>query len=257
MSLPVFKADSSVAHLRAGDQYVLTGTEARHAATVRRLGLGELLDVVDGAGHRLTCTVVSAAKDNLELTVDSVETTAGTQPEVTLVQALAKGDRDLQAVESCTELGVDRVIAWQADRSVARFRADRQDKQLEKWRHTITAAAKQSRRSLWPELGDPVNTRALVQLVKDSPDTMWWILHEQAQETLVSELRTVERNRPENRPESVGIVVGPEGGISDAELHQLRLAGARTVLLGPQVLRSSTAGAAAVVLINAFSGRWA
>lgn len=257
MSLPVFKAESSVSHLRTGEQYVLTGPEARHAATVQRLGPGEMLDVVDGDGHRLTCAVVSAQKDQVVLTVESLETTEHRAPEITLVQALAKGDRDLQAVESCTELGVDHVIAWQADRSVARFRAERKDKQLEKWRNTITTAAKQSRRSLWPVLGAPVDTRALVRLVQDSPQTQWLILHEQAQRTLTSVLHGSDQEGGISPGGQVGIVVGPEGGISEAELDQLTAAGARPVLLGPEVLRSSTAGAAAVVLINAFTGRWA
>lgn len=256
MSLPVFKAESSVAQVAMGTQYVLEGAEARHAVTVRRLGPGDLLDVVDGVGHRLTCTVVTAAKDHVVLTVDASQTTPQRRPQVTLVQALAKGDRDLQAVETCTELGVEQVIAWQADRSVARFRPERLDKQLEKWRNTMSAASKQSRRSLWPVLGDPVDTRGLVHLLEGSPETQWWILHEQAQTTLISALRTDVHGPALGDPQSVGIVVGPEGGISDSELDQLTAAGAQPVLLGHEVLRTSTAGAAALVLINAFTGRW-
>ncbi|MDO5617698.1 16S rRNA (uracil(1498)-N(3))-methyltransferase [Kocuria sp.] len=263
MSLPVFHAeDPALATYTAGDHFLLTGAEARHAATVRRLGRGELLDVVDGAGTRVTAEVEAASKDSLNLTVRATHHADPPAVRFTLVQALAKGDRDLQAVEACTELGINDVVAWQAERSVARFRPERQHKQLEKWQNTITSAAKQSRRSLWPVLHEPVDTAGLLRLVESSPQTQWWVLHEQAEISLVAGLRA----QPAEGAEAghagtrgltdIAVVVGPEGGISEAELEGLTARGARAAVLGPEVLRSSTAGAAAVALLNVVTGRW-
>ncbi|ROZ64757.1 16S rRNA (uracil(1498)-N(3))-methyltransferase [Kocuria soli] len=278
MSLPVFRAEDPIDELREGDTYTLTGPEARHAVTVRRLSVDEALDVVDGQGTRVTGTVTATNKepgrdtaggpgapsggssggDWVRLTVTAVEAQPARRPSLVLVQALAKGDRDLQAVETCTELGVDAVIPWQADRSVARFRPDRMHKQLDKWRSTVVAAAKQSRRSRWPIVQDPVNSAALEARIRDEGQTRWWILHEAAEQTLAQALAenaaVVDPHRTD--PHVFAVVVGPEGGISEVELGRFVRAGAQPVLLGPEVLRSSTAGAAAVVMLNQATGRW-
>lgn len=239
-----------------GQQFVLSGPEARHAVTVRRLGPGQWLDVVDGEGVRVRAQVVSADTQRLVLAVQEVHRTEAPSVRLMLVQALAKADRDLQAVESCTELGVDDVVAWQADRSVARFREGRKQKQLDKWRNTITAAAKQSRRSRWPVLWDPVDTAGLTNLMASSPQTFWVVLHEKAEQTLIGLFQQHQDVSVGSEVSRVALVVGPEGGISDAEIDQLTARGARTALLGPDVLRSSTAGPAGMVLVNMFTGRW-
>lgn len=252
-TLPVFRAESELLSAGMGEQIVLSGPEARHAATVRRLSPGEQLELVDGQGLRVTGSVVSAAGDRIELRVEHSLQEPARTPELLLVQALAKGDRDLQAVETCTELGIDAVIPWQAERSIARLRPERQAKQLAKWDSTLTSAAKQSRRARWPQLREPVTSAALTRLLEQSPGTRWLVLHESASQPLSQLLPEI---AADGSCEGIGLIVGPEGGVSDAELERFASAGAQPMLLGPEVLRSSSAGAAAVAVLSSALGRW-
>lgn len=124
---PVFLADT--AELERGS-ITLTGAEGRHAATVRRLSAGERADVTDGAGTIAECTVTRTGPGVIELAVLTKRTIPAAEPRIVVVQAIPKGDRGELAVEIMTEVGVDEVIAWQAERSVARWRSDRAGKAL-------------------------------------------------------------------------------------------------------------------------------
>ena len=253
MTDPVFLADSGDLNaLRPGDEMELTGAEARHAVTVRRLRAGETLDLVDGTGTRAGCEFVRGDKDSMTVRVLSVLQEPAPATELILVQALAKGDRDLQAAESATELGVDRVIPWQADRSIVRLKADRAAKTMSKWRSTVTAAAKQSRRARWPLVEDHVTSSGLAALIHSSPRTVWFVLHESSEVSWGNLGLDELTGAP-----SVGVIVGPEGGISEQELERFEQAGARPLKLGSEVMRASTAGPAALAALCALSGRWA
>lgn len=103
----------------------LDGPEGRHAADVQRLLPGEPVLLADGAGRVARCTVTGAHRGALDLSVEELRDEPEPAPRLVLVQALAKGDRDLLAVESATELDVDEVVPWQADRSIVRWRGER------------------------------------------------------------------------------------------------------------------------------------
>ena len=120
MSNPVFLADDLTA-----DRVTLTGTEGRHAAVVRRLRVGEAVDLVDGRGTRATCVVASVAKDGLVCDVRQRSTQPLPALQIVLVQALAKGDRGELAVELATEVGVDVVVPWAASRCVVKWEGER------------------------------------------------------------------------------------------------------------------------------------
>lgn len=236
-----------------GAVYVLDGAEARHAVTVKRLAPGETVDLVDGAGTRMSGRVLAASPASLEVecTFLSVEEQPGIR--LVLVQALAKGDRDELAIETATELGIDAVVPWQSERSIVRWKGDRAAKAHAKWQSVVTAAAKQARRAWVPEVRPAVDTPALARLVETAGLAI--ILHEDA----VRPLRTVlEAWQGQNGvdPLEVLLIVGPEGGISPREVTRLCGNGAVTALLGHHVLRSSTAGPAAVVLASDILGRW-
>jgi 16S rRNA (uracil1498-N3)-methyltransferase len=207
--------------------------------------LGEQVIVVDGCGERVQGPVVEVRRDGLVIGVEARATEPAPRPRLTVVQALAKGDRGERAVEAMTEVGVDEIVPWAAARSIVEWRGDRGTKALERWRSVSREAAKQSRRSWFPVVSDQVATAAVVARV--SAASLAIVCHESATEPLAS-IDLASAN-------DVVLVVGPEGGLSDDELTVFVDAGARACRLGETVLRTSTAGvvAAAVVLART---RW-
>jgi len=234
----------------AGGSLVLGGAEGRHAATVRRLGVGERLDVADSAGVLARCTVAAVVMSGrraeaLRLDVHEVVEVPEPALRLVLVQALAKGGRDDLAIETATELGVDEVVPWQASRCVVVWRGERGDKARASWLGTVRAAAKQSRRPRVPAVSGVVTTPTLAARVSAAALTV--VLHEEATTPLAS-VRLPDSGE-------VLVVVGPEGGIAPDELASLTAVGAVAVRLGEHVLRSSTAGPAAIAVLSA-GARW-
>ena len=230
----------------SGDELELTGPEGRHAATVRRVKVGEQVHLADGRGTRARCTVVALGQDVVRLRVDARDLEPEPEPRLVLVQALAKGDRGELAVELATELGVDEVVPWQAERCIVKWDGPRGEKSLSRWASTAREAGKQSRRARHPVVAHWVSTDELLARVRTTPTLL---LHEGATQPLASvELPA--------RGELL-LVVGPEGGITERELEVLTAAGGVPVRLGSSVTRTSTAGAAAVAVVSARTSRWA
>lgn len=253
MSNPVFFAPvGSLDQLRSGAAFVLEGPEARHAVTVKRLAVGESVDIADGAGARLTGTVADVGPGTLTVTAADVVFEEQPQVRLVLVQALAKGDRDELAIETATELGIDAVVPWQSERSIVRWKGDRAAKAHAKWESVVTAAAKQARRAWIPPVRPIVDSSGLAKAVAEADLAI--ILHEDAKNPLREVLAKLDAG--DSPPREVLLIVGPEGGISPREVTRLSDAGAVTALLGHHVLRSSTAGPAAVVLASDVLGRW-
>ncbi len=233
--------------LPAGAEAVLDGAEGRHAATVRRLRAGEALTLSDGAGGVADCTVTSVGPDSLRLAVTGVRRLDPPAPRFVLVQALAKGDRGELAVELAVELGVDEVVPWSAARSVTRWEGARGERSLGRWRSTAREAAKQSRRAYVPEVAAVAGTRQVAARISGAAGAL--LLHEAADDPLVAVALPAAGD--------LVLVVGPEGGLDDAELAAFTAAGAVAVRLGEPVLRTSTAGAAALAALSVRTGRWA
>ena len=242
-TLPVFLVDE----LPDTDDAVLDGPEGRHAATVRRLRAGESLLLSDGHGGLARCVVRVVGRDSVGLGVERRWHEPAARPRVVLAQALVKGDRGELAVELATEAGVDEIVPWRAERCVARWEdGPRGDKALARWRATAREAAKQARRAWCPVVREAVDTSVLAELVSSVRVAL--VLHESAERGLVGVSLPDEGD--------VLLVVGPEGGISDAELDVLSSAGAVAVRMGPTVLRASTAGAVALGALGALTRRW-
>jgi 16S rRNA (uracil1498-N3)-methyltransferase len=243
---PVFLVDEVL----AGPRVVLDGEEGRHAATVRRMRVGERLTLTDGAGSAAECVVeaVRSGRDAaVELLVQRRRYEPPPRPRVIVAQALAKGDRGELAVELATEAGADAVLPWRAVRSVARWDdGPRGAKALARWRNTARAAAKQARRVWVPEVSQAVYTAALAAVARDAALAL--VLDATASRGLA------ELELPDDG--NLLLVVGPEGGISAGELDLLTGAGAIPVRLGPTVLRTSTAAAVAIGALGALTGRW-
>lgn len=224
----------------------LTGPEGHHAAAVRRLRPGERADVSDGAGTLAECVVTGVGKDSVTLDVRTLRTAPPPRPRLIVAQALPKGDRGELAVELMTEVGVDTVIPWSAERSIAKWQGERGAKALAKWRATAREAAKQSRRAWLPEVAELATTPALA---KRAATAACAVVLEAGAPAKVHELTVPETGE-------VILFIGPEGGISPAERSALRAVGATEARLGPTVLRTSTAGAVAAAILLSRAGRW-
>jgi len=239
----------------AGSAAVLAGPEGHHAATVRRMRVGQRLLLADGRGGVADCTVTASGRDRLDLAVTGLRIVPAATPPVTVVQALPKSERSELAVELATEAGVDVVVPWQAARCVARWQgggADggRAERGVRRWRSAATQAAKQSRRAYVPVVHDVHATAEVAGLVRAAVAGagVALLLHESA---------TVGLARAQvSGAASVLLVVGPEGGLADDELAVLTAAGAAAVHLGPTVLRTSTAAAVALGALGVLTGRW-
>jgi 16S rRNA (uracil1498-N3)-methyltransferase len=232
-----------------GEVAVVDGDEGFHAANVRRIRVGERIDLSDGAGALARCAVEDVGKGRLTARVVDSRTVAAVTPRVTVVQALPKADRSELAVELATEAGADAFVAWQASRCVARWEgAARMDKGIRRWAAVARSAARQSRRAHIPSVTGPVSTTALVDRIGATTTTTVLVLHESA-------IRSI-TDVPVAQADSLMLVVGPEGGIADEELAALHAAGATAVRLGPTVLRTSTAAAVALGALGVLTRRW-
>lgn len=234
----------------AGELAVVDGDEGFHASNVRRIRVGEQLDLSDGAGVLAHCVVEETTKGRLSARVTERVDIAVPRPTVTVVQALPKSDRSELAVELATEAGADGFVAWQATRCVARWDGPKVDKGLRRWEAVARSAARQSRRAYVPAVEGVVSTPVLTQRVADAVagGAVVLALHESATEPF-AEL-------PLGQADSLMLIVGPEGGIADEEIAALTGAGAKAVRLGPTVLRTSTAAAVALGAIGALTARW-
>ena len=189
-----------------------------HLLRVLRLRDGEPVTITDGRGGWRACVVAGAGIEP----VDGVKSVTRPTPELTIAVAPPKGDRLEWLVTKCTEVGVDRIVLVDAERSVVRWKADRATKQLERLGKLATEAAMQSRRVWLPEIVGPVSG--------------------------VEALKSAVAAEPGGRavgPADTNIAVGPEGGWSPGELAAV----SDTVSLGPNVLRVETAAVAAAVLM--------
>ncbi len=229
---------------------MLGGPEGRHAAAVRRLRVGERLDVTDGAGAALECEVRSVGRDELECVVLSRRAPTRDGPRLVVAQALAKGDRGELAVEMLTEIGVDEIVPWAAARCIVRWDGERGERSRARWTRTAQEAAKQSRRHAWPLVGPLAGTAALAGRVRRA--SLAVVLHETATTPLAGLARALP---PGAEAGEILLVVGPEGGVADGEIEALTAAGAVAGRLGPTVLRTSTAGVVAAAVVLADIGR--
>ncbi len=245
MSLPVHWVPS-LTDVSVGSTVEVSGDEAHHAVAVRRLRVGESVVLTDGRGRSVTGPVVSTGKRAFSVTIDFLVDAPAPEPVVTVVQAIPKGDRGELAVEVLTEVGVARIVPWAASRSVAVWKGERAEKSLARWRTTAREASKQARRSWFAEVAPMATTVDVVALVASADLAV--VLHEGAAPSMGS------LDVPSAG--SVVVVVGPEGGLSDDEVAAFEAAGAHAVRLGSEVLRTSTAGVAAVAALLSRTARW-
>lgn len=244
--------------LNAGWKLTLPASVRRHAIQAMRLEDGDELQLSDGKGLRIHAVLRDAQQGIAEVLRFGRES----QPTIrlALVQALAKTGHDEQAIDTATQIGVDEVIPWQADRSIAKWKAGRTDR---KWRQVLVAATEQSRRSWSPELRECVTSKQVVAICRRAcvHGDLVIILHQDATKTWIQIEQAIaglsDKCLEDGRRRTIYVVVGPEGGISDAEVASFTEAGAEMCVLGNNILRASTAGPVALSLLARALGRFA
>lgn len=245
MAHSVFRADD-LADAAVGLTIDVVGAEARHMSVVRRLGPGDVVDVVDGRGRRVTGGIVAASPQEVTIRVDLLADELAADPALTVVQALIKGERAERAVESLTEVGVDVIVPWAAQRCVVEWDQRRVERGLARWRASAAAASKQARRSWDPIIRPPVTTPEVLALVASADLAL--VLDADADLPL-ARVTVPQAGR-------IVVVVGPEGGLTPEEIASLTQAGAAPARLGPTVLRAATAGTVAAAVLLAHTAAW-
>lgn len=246
MSSLFLREDLDPAGVEASGVASIGGAEAKHAVTVNRIRVGERVSIGNGRGLLVSGPVTVADAGTLTIQAELVENVLEPAQRLVLVQALAKGGRDEMAVQASTELGIDAVIPWSASRSVSRWEGAKVAKGTERWASIVREASKQSIRAWLPDVTTLFSTKDLERLAADSQ----MLVLEPTADMALTEWQPAEPSA------DIVLVVGPEGGIAPYELERLQAAGATLVRLGPTVLRTSTAGAAALSVLNARLGRW-
>lgn len=237
-----------------GSKIILDGPEGKHAAQVKRISVGERLVLADGIGHGARCSVgVQPSPTSLGVLVEEELPSVRRRPLVIVVQALPKSERSELAVDLATQAGADAIIPWQASRCISKWTGPKVDKGIRKWTDQAISSAKQSRRFDVPLITEPATTTQIAQLVSQLGDNaLGLVLHEDP----LTPQRITDCAEELAAADVVIMIIGPEGGVSPEELDSFTSAGARSVLLGPEVLRTATASAVALGALGVLTSRW-
>lgn len=221
-----------VAELRAG-ALAITGDEHHYLGRVRRVRVGEVIELVDGVGHRATAKIVGMSEGETIVEVGAVEAVEEPRPHLRVMLPLIKGDRMDYAIEKLVEVGANEIIVWMAERSIVRLEPSKRETRVAHYAAVIEAAAKQSGRAKMPT----VAYAELRHAIRALPQGERYVLDpDGARATCTAD--------------DVTLISGPEGGLAPIEQEQLLAAGFAGMSLGPNTLRAETAPVAAVALIR-------
>lgn len=222
----------------------ITGDLFRHISTVLRLKPGDSLLLADGCGHESIAIIKTVGKDGATVDLDpfyTVPTDGGALP-ITLCQGLPKGEKMDLILQKATELGVSRIVPFNAERSVARLEGERLGKRVIRWEKIVQESSRQSMRGTVPSVGFHGDLRELLLAEGGSLKLLLW---EGEKEQGLRELA----GRIE-KPGSVSIIIGPEGGLTAGEAAKAERAGYIPVTLGSRILRTETAGLAVTSILQ-------
>ncbi len=231
------------------DQLVIDGDLAHHISRVLRMAVGEEAEFAAGDGRLFVGRLAEMTKTEVLVELLSQKAApADTQVQVTLYQGLPKGDKLELIIQKCTELGAAKIVPVMTKRSVVRLDAAKGAKKAERWQKIAQEASQQCKRLSVPEVSVPLTWRQFVQAL--SPEEMTLVLWEdEATQGLRDHLQTFE-----TLPARINLLVGPEGGLEAAEVEELRKIGAQSISLGARILRTETAGLAALAMVLYQSG---
>jgi len=227
--------------LRASEHIQLGDEAANHVARVLRLREGAPLILFDGAGGEFAAQVVALGRRNVTVKIAEHHVRESESPlEITLVQAVSRGERMDYTIQKAVELGVTRIVPVLSARSVVSLDEERRGRRMEHWRKIIVGACEQCGRNRLPELLD---VRPLAAWLQQPAEGLALVLDHRAEHRL-GELGAAR---------AVTLLIGPEGGLTAEEVAAAGAAGYRGLRLGPRVLRTETAAVAALSVLQA---RW-
>ncbi|MDK2820902.1 MAG: rRNA (uracil1498-N3)-methyltransferase [Clostridia bacterium] len=228
--------------VEANKPVVLEEENAHHAINVLRLREGEKITVADSEGKGYVAEIKSITKK--QLLAEVISTLPNPEPpiKVVLYQGWPKGDKMDLIVEKCTELGIDSVVVVSTERSIPRPNPKSINRRRERWQQKALAAARQSRRHHIPIVKGPMNLSTALAGI--NPNCLLIVPWEKESS---QSLKTILHNQ--NKPLEIGILVGPEGGLTTEEVELARSYGGKVVTLGPRILRTETAGIACLSAI--------
>ncbi len=234
------------AELAEGLNLALPDSAATHLLRVLRLGEGDEVLLFNGDGCDYRARIHSVNKRSAEVRIEArIEVDRESPLRVTLAQALARGEKMDWVLQKATELGVSRVAPVVTERTEVKLDAERADRRMQHWRGVVASACEQCGRARLPQIEEP---RALGDFLATT----------KAEGHLILALDPDGEHRLASLPafEQLTLVIGPEGGLSPRDLAQLRAAGAQGLRLGPRILRTETAGIAALAALQALRGDW-
>jgi len=232
-------------NLKSQHQFILPDPTTRYASQVLRLKAGATLTLFDGNGgeYFATLTAITRHKAIIE-TGDFTDREYESPLKITLAQGISRGERMDLTLQKSTELGVHRIIPLTTERCGVRLDEKRRDKRQQHWQGVIASACEQSGRNQLPIL-DPV-TRLSDWLASNPADkTNAMVLDPLAKQGLPKTI---------SAEQTVTILIGPEGGLNEDEINLAANAGFKRTRLGPRVLRTETAGIAALAAMQTLWG---
>jgi len=228
------------APLSQGEQ-TLTGDVAHYIARVLRLGPGAPVQIFNGSGQEWPGEVVAAGKREVVVTLDAAIAGMSESPLQThLGQAMSRGERMDWAIQKAVELGVNEITPLFTERCEVKLQGERADKRQAHWQQVAVSACEQCGRSVVPTIHPPTALRD-------------WLSPLQADLKLVLHHRTDQDLDALPRPQSMALLIGPEGGLSSDEIQQAETSGFVAARFGPRVLRTETAP---VVALSMAQQRW-
>jgi 16S rRNA (uracil1498-N3)-methyltransferase len=217
----------------------LHGDEAHHCANVMRQSAGAEISLLDGAGRTGRAKLTSVTKREVQFTLLEEHRAPAPACEITLVQALIKGDNMEWVIEKAAELGATRIVPFIAQRSVVRLSTEDRLKKQQKWQRLALEACKQCGQPWLPAIAAPCSFAEALALISDTDLRLVASLENAAPTRLRTEL-----------PHSAAVLLGPEGDFTAEEYAALRSAGCQPWSLGPLVLRSETAAICALSILG-------
>ena len=229
------------------ENFIITGENARHISKSLRMKPGEALTLVTPEKEQLECVITAVNSDSVEVDITSRKPCEN-EPDVqiTLYQALPKGDKMEYIVQKCVELGISRIVPVISARCISRPDEKSLAKKQARWQKIAKEAAQQSRRGIIPKVDAAVSFKEAAKLcAQNEQNIIFYELGGESVKTLIK-----------NKPESIGIFIGSEGGFEQAEVDLAAQSGAKAATLGKRILRAETAPLAALSVIMYETGNF-